>query len=57
MATETHSRDVQVNACFKPDTLLCLVLILAAKGFSKLPSAPHWSVESCQEISFSKAMI
>lgn len=53
MATETGSQDVQVNTRFKPDTLLCLVLFPAAKGFSKvLPSAPHLSVESYREGSF-----
>lgn len=29
---ETDSRDVQVNARFKPDTLLCLLLFVAARG-------------------------
>ena len=57
MATETDSWDVQVNARFKHDTLLCILLLPAAKGFSKVPSAPHLSVESCQEISFSKAVM
>lgn len=56
MAMESDVQDVQVNAHFKLDTLLCLVLLLAAKGFSKLPSA-HLSVESCQKGSFCKGVI
>lgn len=56
-ALERDSRAVPGNAPFKLDILLCLTLLQAGRRLLDLPSAPHLSVESCQEASFAKAVI